>query len=288
MGASSSGKSAFTRAVRTLTSNARGTSFITHGERTCTITAQTDRGIVSLSKGAKDEYTVIPKEGEQKTFTKLAGDVPEAVTELLGIPAKEALNFAGQFDMPYLLKSSPGEVARVLGELTNADIVFSAARESNRRRLQAAGTLRSKADDLEGTRQRSLSYVNLRAQLDAIATAEHWAEQADEANKKAITLADLLRRFEDALARHATLDTSTSAEIPSAAEAEQEHARLNELLTLLRATTTLKGQVEDYERAQQVAVENIELLEQEYLAELHALGTCPTCGASTKGVHHAV
>lgn len=288
VGQSSSGKSAFIRALRALSSNVRGTSFITHGERSATITAVTDHGTVSLNKGARDEYTLIPANGEQQVFSKLGGDVPPEVSAVLGIQPKDALSFAGQFDVPFLLKSPPSEVARILGELTNADIVFSAARESNRRRLQSSSTLRVKAEDLADITARAQGYARLRGQLDAIATAEEYLQTARAVANRHAELDALLRLLQDSEQRQAAAALDADLLIPDLTPASTAQQRLDLLTTLLGASARQKRSVDDAHKAIGRAGSELEALEQEYLDTLHDLGTCPTCGQSTGGVAHIV
>lgn len=177
VGASSSGKSAFTRALKTLTGNQRGHAFITHGERITTIKAVTDRGTITLKRGKStddNEYVTIPSEDPsgQIVYTKLAGTVPEEVSAFIGIAAKDPLNFAGQFDRPYLLDDSGSEVARVLGSLTNVSIIFEAARESNRQKLSQAGLLKTRATDFAVIKEKIEDYRPLKNQLLAVTEAE--------------------------------------------------------------------------------------------------------------------
>jgi DNA repair ATPase RecN len=286
VGQSSSGKSAFTRALRTLTSNARGTSFITHGELTCSIVAVAEDGTVALSKGKTDQYKVIPLEGEEKTYTKLGGDVPEVVSAMLGIPAKDPINYAGQFDMPYLLKSSPSEVARVLGELTNADIVFNAAKESNRRRLAAAATLRVKVEDLTDIERRAERYANLRMRLDALATAEASLAQAKDADQRLTLLDRLTSTHAEAIRRLAATQQAAEVELPTIDAAVASQARLDSLIGILRETADRAKAIREASALLDLESSEITRLEGEYIAALHAAGTCPTCGQNTKGVSH--
>lgn len=288
VGQSSSGKSALMRAIRTLVSNARGTSFITHGERTCSITAVTDHGTISLSKGSRDEYKLFPTGGDEVTFTKLGGDVPEPITEALGIVPKDPINFAGQFDMPYLLKASPSEVARILGELTNADIVFSAARESNRRRLQSSSTLKVKADDLALISEQAKGYQRLRGQLDAIATAEGYLHDAKELSRRHAELDELLRVHQDAERKRDDVARDADVTLPDLAPATAAQSRLDRLRELLVQSAQGKRTLDQARNDSIAAAGEIEALERLYLEELHRLGTCPTCGQNTGGVTHAI
>lgn len=288
VGQSSSGKSAFTRALRTLVSNARGTAFITHGELACTITAVTDHGSVSLGKGTKDEYRVRSVDGTEKTFTKLGGDVPPEVTAILGIQPKDPINFAGQFDMPYMLKASPSEVARTLGELTNADIIFSASRESNRRRLQSSSALKVKVEDLSDIQERAKGYARLRSQMDELATAEVLLEDARRLATRHAGLANLVSIMQDSDLRRSAAAQDVGSTIPDLTPVNLAQSRLETLTTLLGASASQKRAVDDAREAIEGSSLEIAGLEQRYLDELHAMGTCPTCGASTGEVGQIV
>jgi len=185
VGPSSSGKSALTRAIKTLTSNRRGTEWITHGERTASITAETEQGTVTLTRSrssasSDNAYTITPT-GQptlQRIYAKLGGDTPEDVSRFMGIPANSNLIFAGQFDKPFLLDDSTAEVARTLGALTNVNVIFEAARESNRRKLANSVTLRDRAASLAAIKERIPGFKALRAQDDALTAAELRIEQA--------------------------------------------------------------------------------------------------------------
>lgn len=187
VGPSSSGKSAFIRALRALAANRRGTDFITHGERTSSISAHLTSndpercGTVTLTRSTQtspNSYTLIPDDPNhplhpKAEFTKLGGDVPVPVSEFLGIPTEQiALSVAGQFDKPYLLDASGTEVARTFGALTNAHIILNAARESNRQKLSSSQTLRTRADDLDAIKQRIPEFQALKAQREALTRAE--------------------------------------------------------------------------------------------------------------------
>lgn len=288
VGQSSSGKSALTRALRTLTSNARGTSFIQFGERACSVIATTERGTVSLHKGARDEYTLIKPGGDQVTFTKLGGTVPEAVSDVLGIPAKDPLNYASQFDLPFLLASPPSEVARILGELTNADIVFSAARESNRRRLQASSTLKVKADDLSQISEQSKVYARLRHQVDAVATAEEHLHRAAVIENRRAELDEILRVYQDAHEKRTAAARDAETTLPDLEPAVSASQRLDHFRALLVQSAQGKRAVDQARTDSTAAAGEIDALERLYVEELHRLGTCPACGQTTGGVTHAV
>lgn len=216
VGPSSSGKSAFTRALRTATSNRRGADFISHGERTASITLTTDRGTVTLTRGkgtSDNAYVVIPADDPtaQRTYTKLGGETPPEVSEFLGIPSKDPINYAGQFDKPYMLDDSGGEVARILGALTNVHVIFEGARESNRRKLQHAATLRTRADDLETIKQKIPQYRSIKQQDAALTEAESGIERAQRISRDIARLTEAIEQQDISEQRIAALTPAATA-----------------------------------------------------------------------------
>lgn len=256
VGPSSSGKSAFTRALRTLTSNRRGNEFISHGERTASISATTERGIVTLTRGkgvSDNAYVVIPAEdpSKQRTYTKLGGETPPEVSQFLGIEQRDPINYASQFDKPYLLDDTAGEVARILGALTNVNVIFEGARESNRRKLQHATTLRTRAEDLESVKERVPAYRSLKAQAEALTRAEAAIEQANKISRGIARLTDALETIEISeglIERWTPLatapDISDEAIVRAAARLTAYRDALREQQQAKAAVTTATGALE--------------------------------------------
>jgi DNA repair ATPase RecN len=205
VGPSSSGKSAFIRAMLALVRNRRGTDFITHGEHTASISATFSsthplhNGIVTLTRStrtAPNSYTLIPSDPAhplhpKAEFTKLGGDVPSDISSFIGIPTDLApLAIASQFDKPYLLDAPGTEVARVFGSLTNAHIILNGARESNRQKFTASQTLRTRAADLAAIKERIPEFQSLKQQRAALDTAEALIAEARVTQQR---IADLQR-----------------------------------------------------------------------------------------------
>ena len=271
VGPSSSGKSAFMRSMRTLTSNRRGAEFISHGERTASISATLDRGTVTLtrSKGTTDNaYTVTPTDPghplyPQRVFTKLGGDTPAEVSSFLGIEAKDPINYAGQFDKPYLLDDSAGEVARTLGSLTNVNIIFEAARESNRRKLTDAATLRTRAADLQAIKERIPGYKNLKSQDAALTAAEEHIKNSRALEKQIARLSAALDTIDAAERAVTTLAPAASRVIPSPQPILEAAQKLTALRDALRTQQSARTAL----TASQATLENAEAVQQDREAE---------------------
>lgn len=281
VGPSSSGKSAFTRALKTLTSNQRGEAFITHGETQAVIKAKTDRGTVALLRGKKNEYVIIPEDDatQQRVFTKLAGNTPEEVSEFIGIPAKDPLNYSNQFDMPYLLTSSAAEVARTLGELTNVSVIFEASREANRQRLQASSTLKTRAGDYDSLTQNLEKYKNLKSNGIHL-------EDAEAAVERARNLQTRISELEGILSKVVDIPASVDINIPDLTNINNLDHQVSRLRVIISSHTKAE---EDYWSAEDLITLNTDRvmkLDEAYSQVLKDAGTCPTCGADTSGHKH--
>lgn len=244
VGPSSSGKSALGRALRMVASNARGTSFITHGETTCSVEVVTDQGSVILRKGKEDSYVLVPSdpEAKQQTYLKLAGSVPPEVTDFLGIAPRDAINFAGQFDRPYLLDDTGNEVARTLGDLTNVTMVLEASREARRRSLASGSTLKTRRSDLDDAEGRIEEYRGLKEQREALGRAETAIRAASllEVQIESLdALVDLLRTSAATVKRLADLPVVPDMNRVRAAQADYDRlASFNRDVALIERLET--------------------------------------------------
>jgi energy-coupling factor transporter ATP-binding protein EcfA2 len=279
VGASSSGKTAFMRAMRAAASNVRGAGSITRGAKATAVTVHTGQHIVTLERGeAAGCYRLTGPDGEH-TYTKLAGAVPEAVTRALRldpVPTGGAsLNFAGQFDRPYLLDESGATVARVLGELTNVSSIFAAVREANRRRAAAAAALKTREADLADLVTESRTYAGLPARLAACQKAEEHAQAAAGLQARTHRLRAALENLtvaEGVLAR-----TAVPA-IPDDRAATDAATALRRFHALLEQASTARTRIHAANQELLTSQQHEAQLSAELHAALAAAGTCPTCG----------
>lgn len=281
VGPSSSGKSALIRAFKALASNVRGSDVITRGEKRTAITASLDHRKVTLERTeASGSYQISDQQGSELTFTKLNGGVPDAVTKALGIDpvttAGASVNFAGQFDRPYLLDDSGATVARVLGELTKVNTIFEAVRTANKVRLNAASTLKTRKSDLQSLRDKIKNYQDLPQKISILDEAEQHA-----ANAAALT--NTIERLERAtrvlqLAETAATKASQLPTVPSPDAMNNALTRFLDFRAKIRGLAAKTATADTADKNLAAVDNNLAHLE----AELHSLmrdaGTCPTCG----------
>jgi DNA repair protein SbcC/Rad50 len=288
-GPTGSGKSAVIRAIRLAAFNARGTSYIRNGAKVCKagVGSREENCFAAIHRGARgsDKYVLgaLGEDGRPvlaEEYTKLGGQVPPEVTGFLRL---SELNFAGQFDRPYLLDATGGQVARVLGELTNVTIVFDAAREATRRKQESARALRRAEQELEDLKEQALRFRGLRERRDAALEARERLDGMDRTRdliRRARSLAEAARAAGADLA--AAERRLASLEVPSAAVVQGMAESLAVLRHLAEASRLERAEELRREALARVLQRDEELAHQELHAILVSAGTCPTCGQQVR------
>jgi energy-coupling factor transporter ATP-binding protein EcfA2 len=298
-GRTGAGKSALIRAIRALAFNVRGTGDVMRGEPAFTVSMtggephiHSDEGTVegcpgcfaelwdaTIRRGSKDHYQLAVGIS-QKTYTKLQGKVPEAVSDTLRL---SDINFATQFDRPYLLDATGGEVARVLGRLTNVTVLFRAAQEANRRRLGVSGELRTRQNDLLALQEQIAQYATLGDEHRAVESAEASLAALAELGQKRARLGQLVVDHELAWRRLHSLQTPP--EPPSLETLEElvaQQARLAQAMMALRQREAGLASARWREDGCTQEVSKTEGMLAEYVNQW---GVCPACGQPVQKSH---
>jgi hypothetical protein len=182
VGSSSSGKSAVVRALRLAAENARGVSYVRQGAQRCRVALELSgpadsldtSTVVTATRGkGVSAYTLAVAGAHERPveFTKCGSNVPDAVAEALGL-GDSSLWVAGQFDSPFLLDETGSEVARVLGKLTNVNMIYAAVREANRRAGEYKRIFTMRNADLDKAKTDLQQYMTLPARMAAGKAAE--------------------------------------------------------------------------------------------------------------------
>lgn len=281
VGPSSSGKSALMRAIRAVACNVRGGQSITRGCAKAAVTLYTAEHVVTLERSATSGcYRVVDRaSGLEQVYTKLGGQVPDEVTRALRIqpvaPGAVSINFAGQFDRPFLLDESGATAARILGELTNVSTIFNAVREANRRRNTYAATLRTREDDIASVRQRLGAFTGIVNRARVVASCEQLAARAGQLVGHIESLGQALETLERA--EHLLEHRAAVLTVPTLDEVLQLATRVKDLNAILDDLQRFdQTAAQAHTQADRAGCERDELTSkvQEALA---SAGYCPTC-----------
>ncbi len=278
VGPSSSGKTALMRALRAVASNVRGTHVITRGQARMAVTVHTGEHQVILERDQTAGRYRIASGTRDETYTKLAGGVPADVTAALRIDPVPtngtSVNFASQFDPPFLLGESGANVARTLGTLTNVTAILEAAREANRRRNAAAAELRTREDDLERVTAEARQYATLPARTQAVERAERLLEELE-------TLLGRIGRVQVAVEALAVAERVLAQVpppvVPDTRELDTALLRRTEGRCAIRNLALAEREAADTACRAEAAEQAVTEVGRELHALLREAGVCPVC-----------
>lgn len=291
-GPTGSGKSGLLRAIELVAFNARGTRFIRHGTDLCqaALGFRDENIVVVITRGGrgKDSYQLVWHEGSSHDnrngvqFTKLAGSVPPEVSEILQL---SEINFAGQWDKPYLLTEAGGQVARVLGELTNVTLVLDAARSANRAKLEAGAELKRAEARLADLTEQAKGFRGLKARIAAAQDAQEHLIGVDFIQENLLRLQQLVAAHNNhlmvRLAAEHRLERATPPTADRLTELEERWQRLVSL-SFEHAGSKVALDAAN-EAARNCHWDHVKAEEELHQALVNA-GTCPTCGQAVSAL----
>ncbi len=276
-GPSDVGKSAVIRAIHSAITNRSGQDFIRSGSKECKVALVFEDGAVGWLKGGSGTY----KLGSQ-VFNKTGRSVPEEVSAFLRLGdiqvGEEKLNpnIHGQFQPPFLVTSTPGTRARLIGEMSGINILYLAIAESNRRGQAAKRLQGTRIGDLEKAREELQGYSHLPAVQTGLKAVSESLEalQAKERDFQLLELATTL------LVRRQRQVSETRDRAEKAAGLKEKMERATALIGAIQALQLARKELGALKQAVNQGQVQTELLGQqrdEILQELKGITMCPTC-----------
>lgn len=299
VGPSNSGKSALVRALKMLLWNSTSPSYVRVGSASASVVLETAHAVVKLQRGPSPvgaKYTIVSAEHPQGAeYPKAGKDVPADVARLLHIPPPNegsSLNFAGQFDRPFLLDDSGARVARLLGELTNVTLIFEAVREAIRRQREQGRLLTVRQADLETVKLELAEHADLPQRLAAIKQAEASVAALQQVEEKAGRLSMQVAAIKAARQTLAEITPPLQPDPEQVAALEATLASVQRLSELVLGTRSQQAAVaklaELTPKAQALLTEAQEVASQAESEALRLAGLCPTCGQPVPDALHPV
>jgi len=270
IGPSDRGKSSLIRALQLIFFNRPGgTSFITHGEDTCTVEVDLKDGpAIRRTRGkTKNEYQI----GDKAPLKAPGRDVPE---EVLAICPMKEINFQGQHDSPFMLSETAGEVGRMLNKMVDLTVIDRALNKLNSDKKNTSNTLSYESETLEDLQEEAKHYEDVALMEADVETLEEMAsiyreisekvEEVEEAIEAVEDLAEELRKLpETSMANNEIVALTNMAKEELALE---DH--LEELGTCYRLTANILRDLGDMEEAEKALEQELD----EIVGEV-----CPLC-----------
>ena len=163
-GQSDSGKTAVLRALKWLATNRpSGDAFRSRWGGDTGMRVELKEGTVITRQRDKRNNTY--GIDDTQLFKALGTDVPESVVTMLNL---SDLSWQSQMDAPFLLSSSPGEVARALNEVADLEKIDTTLFNGNRMIRENKASLLSKGQEAVQLQRELIQYANVDKQLKRI------------------------------------------------------------------------------------------------------------------------
>jgi exonuclease SbcC len=273
VGTSDSGKTAIIRALRWLIWNRpSGDAIRSNWGGGCTVIVDTEEDdIVVRGKDKTDTYQLSRSGGKSLVFKAFGTSVPQEIADLLKI---NEINLQGQLDAPFLLSSSPGEVAQHFNKVARLDKIDKATGNINSAIRELTADIKYKEVD-EARLEEQVK------QFDYLDKFEAEVEVLEEMEKRSVTLKNAQRKLAD-LIRKATDITEQVEECTDLPALEpivdkltglfaDARAKQQAVATLSRAINTLLALDQTLLKTQQNALK----LEERFHTEMPDI--CPLC-----------
>lgn len=300
VGASSSGKSALLRSLKAVARNVGSPSAVRVGSSAFTSeVTMSSPGVgdttVAIERGKSQSTYRVIRNGKEDVFAKSGRSVPPEVQMILALPEPDGpdLIFSSQIDPPFLLAETGSTAAKIFGDLTNVSRLHGAAREANRRRLEASKVLTIRKDDALSCAERlKEEYGSIRQEVESLRQAQsdlsRVREQAQALDRLRACEQDfhtIEQSLEQAQSRLDSLPNPVEISDRLDTAAELVRKRTSILAAVRDLKASLSG-VEQAERVKAEAQQRISDLENEFRELLVQAGACPTCGQQTKELAH--
>lgn len=154
VGESNHGKSSVIRSLHALISNPRGIhKHKSYWARKFVVSATSDLGTATLFCDSMGSRYVVSLNDVKQEYSKLNNTVPVEVSKILQISPESIDTIVSlQDESTFMLNDTGSQVSKILGSLTNIDIILSAVKESNKRKQQENTKLKIKETDVLNTK----------------------------------------------------------------------------------------------------------------------------------------
>ena len=189
IGIGTSGKTNILRALKLIyTNRPLGTGVISRfamdvAQKTTVDTWWSDVGRISYVEMGDPKYSYF-KVNDEDPYRKFGQNTPEPIVNVINL---SDINFANQFDGPYLIFAGPGEISKTINTITGADEFDKWISKVNDR----VKRIRFKLKDSE---YRIEKYNIDKDKLDGLPRTKRWVEKARAASKE---LQDKKNEFDD-------------------------------------------------------------------------------------------
>lgn len=242
IGQSDSGKTAIIRALRWLVWNRPlGDAYISHWADKCSVEIEVDKHTIKRIKERKNSNAYYL---DGKLFSAIGGDVPDEIIRLLNL---DEINLQQQLDRPFLLDSSPGEVAQHFNKIAHLDIIDTSIRKVlqwTRKLQQDLASKESEIEHLEDELHKFHSLPLLEEKVDALELKQTQVQASKDEVKRLDEIVKELNRLETEIASYAKV-VAVEKKIDAILLNIADKNKIEENITGLRKTSIKIREIEN-------------------------------------------
>jgi exonuclease SbcC len=278
-GGSNSGKTSVLRAILALVRNDSVNDYVRYGQKFLTVELKFDDGyIVEWIKGSgENKYVLTEPDGKSRVFDKVGSECPEEVKEVLKLgpvaikaSEKEYVNFHSQLEAPFLISATPGNVAKLFGELTSASQLYTAIGQGSKE-VRGTNALKStRLDDIKASREALDDFSDLEAQVDLVASAKDSLTKAKKLEQDVVAVEAIINDLTELDTKKADLDTNVEALSGTSEVSLDDLVAINSQISALSEAI---GKVENLAELEKKGAAGIEYLSDAMAQDLQDLET---------------
>jgi exonuclease SbcC len=226
--------------------------------------------------GKSAEYELIYPDGEKEPFRKLKREVPDKISNILNI---DQINFQNQFDNPFIISGTTGEISKAINKTTKLDISDDWLSELNSNKLKLSHEINQLTSQLDISTKKLKSYEGINGIEIALNRASQLSNTLETELNKKNDIGKILYHIQDIEIKTNKLNKSYSfiqRLIKKADNFKKSIDRQNKIKVLCFKTMNEQG----YLTGCQIEKKRIE---KEYSDLLVSLGRCPLCLNEIKG-----
>ena len=280
VGQNDSGKTAIIRALYWVCFNRpTGDVFIRKGTSSTRVLAKLKNipTIIREKGKSRNLYRIgLFKTDKQREFRAFGAGIPEDISDALNVGR---INFQLQHDPPFLLSSSPGEVARHINDLANISVIDTATGNVARAIRELSGLIELLTEEKGELEEELKGYEYLEDLEKRVIELEAWDRERESLIRRRSKLVSQLKRIREAEERLADFQRECGAYRriePKVEELQNLHRKRDELRTQAETIAEILTKLARAEKDMNRAKRGIERLKTELRETMPDI--CPLCG----------
>jgi DNA repair protein SbcC/Rad50 len=235
---------------------------------------------VQLSKKIKKEKTISSKYISSIGEFKTGRELPDLIKEAINI---NEINFQNQFDGPFLISSSPGQIAKEINKITNLEEV----NKWNSNLTTQINSTNAQVKVLEQERKTVKKQLKKQKYLNAAKKKfnayKKINKQITDLDKRADDIDALLDKLEEAQGKASIIENKIELKekhIKKIENIQIKIDKLNDQISSLLEDIDYISKVIELMEKKEKTLKQISIKRKKYITYLKKQKTCPTCGVN--------